>query len=404
MSMRNRLPSYIAALLFIVMSVSIPFPCLAGDKMIDDGVGSAPCGENSGADEVLPATTIKKIVLDPGHGGQDSGAVGYMGMKEKDINLTLALALEDRLKSVFCCEVMLTRRDDVFVSLTDRTEMANAWGANFYFSLHSNASPAGGDKGKVRGYEDYIYNGPVTAEEEEIRQVVHSYTSKVWQEAGSKNRGMKRANFHVLRETEMPSLLVENGFIDNEGDATLLQSSSFREKLVVAMANGIGVALDLPPAVAISVSIEGEIFYLPEGGSADLEAAVYPANASYREIAWSSDHPEIAAVDGKGRVEAAGRGETFIRVAVDGNRATNACGVVVGLEVRRGDPNGDGRIDVHDAILLLRHTVKLASLSPSQLYAGDLDGDRYVNIRDAIRILRHIVGLEVIPGEPGVDN
>lgn len=407
MNLQSRIPSYIAFFFFFIMAALIPFPCFA-EEMANVGDGAA-LEVGLPADQVLAAATIKKIVLDPGHGGRDFGAVGHMEMKEKEINLILALALEERLRSIFECEIMLTRRDDVYVSLADRTAMANAWGADFYFSLHSNASPVGENKGKVRGYEDYIYKGGASAREEEIRQVIHSSVSKVWREAGSINRGMKRADFHVLRETVMPALLVENGFIDNEGDAILLQSPSFRNKLVEAMANGIGMALDLPTAVMIkNVSIEGDIFYLSEGEAIDLKATVYPSNAFYRELAWSSDHPEIAAVDEKGRVKAAGPGETFVRVAVDGDKATGACGVVVGLQVKRGDLNRDGEIDVYDAILLLRHTVKLVNLSPSQLYAGDLDGDRHVNIRDAIRILRHVVGLEIIPGEPDdepdVDN
>ena len=209
--------SCVTALFLFLMIIFICLPCHAGETAAADGAATY---ESMPTGQVAAAARLKKIVLDPGHGGKDSGAVGYSNMMEKDINLTLTLALEARLKSLYCCEIMLTRREDVTVALWERSAMANEWGADFYFSLHSNAFD-----GQVRGYEDFIYSGDVTTEEIEIRRIIHPYIQKVWVDAGSKNRGMKRDDFHVLRETGMPAMLVENGFVDNAQEMCIRDSS-----------------------------------------------------------------------------------------------------------------------------------------------------------------------------------
>ena len=181
---------------------------------------------------------MKKIFIDPGHGGKDPGASGN-GLQEKDIVLDLSLELADRLKS-YDCQVKLSRDKDVYVSLADRTNAANAWKADLFFSIHVNGHTNAG----ANGYEDFTYPvvGATTAN---IRKELHPHIAKVWTDAGRANRGMKTANFQVLRETTMPAVLVELGFISNPQDASLLKQPAFRDKLVGAMAAGIAEAMGL---------------------------------------------------------------------------------------------------------------------------------------------------------------
>lgn len=179
-----------------------------------------------------------KIFIDPGHGGTDPGASGH-GLREKDVVLDLALALAKKLKN-YNCQVKLARDKDVTLSLSDRTKAANDWGADFYFSIHIN----GHTNADANGYEDFIYP-TVSQKTTDIRRAIHAAVAPVWTGAGRANRGMKTANFHVLRETRMPAVLVENGFISNAKDAELLKDTAFRGRLVEAMAKGIVDALGL---------------------------------------------------------------------------------------------------------------------------------------------------------------
>lgn len=202
-----------------------------------------------------------KIMIDPGHGGRDPGAVGH-GLQEKDIVLDMGKALQHRLATDWVCDVRLTRSTDVFVPLSDRARMANEWGAAYFVSLHVNA-------GGGRGYEDFIWNGRVSAATVERRAAVHAAAAKAWTDRGRPNRGKKRANFAVLRETRMPAILVENGFIDNVDDTNLLRDTDFRAQVVRAMAVGIADALGLSaaprPSAPAAGSASGQIFRVVAG-------------------------------------------------------------------------------------------------------------------------------------------
>ena len=191
-----------------------------------------------------------KIFIDPGHGGKDPGATGN-GLQEKDVVLDLALRLAKELEN-YNCQVKLARDKDVYVANGDRTKEANAWGAVLYFSIHIN----GHTNTSANGYEDFIY--PTAPQKTaNIRKAIHTKLSAVWLNAGRANRGMKTANFQVLRETKMPAVLVENGFISNKEDADLLRNKDFRIKLVNAMLEGIVNALDLEKKGTQGTSILG---------------------------------------------------------------------------------------------------------------------------------------------------
>lgn len=185
---------------------------------------------------------MKKIIIDPGHGGSDTGAT-YKGFFEKTYNLTIALLVKAALESKYEVETVMTRSSDKTVSLKERTDFANATGADFYLSIHNNA--AGG-----RGFESFIYNKPVPAETVRLQNVIHNAISgSVLKKYNIPDRGKKRANFHVLRETKMNALLIEVLFVDNDADLKLLNNSLFIKEISMEIADATATALNLPKKV-----------------------------------------------------------------------------------------------------------------------------------------------------------
>lgn len=150
-----------------------------------------------------------KIFIDAGHGGEDSGAVGINGRLEKDDNLKFALALGDSLKS-YGFEVFQSRSTDKFLSLTERTNLANNMQADLFLSIHRNAF----DDPKSNGVEVFIYPTVGQSTKDWANNI---YNSLVNVYAQSK-RGVKSDNLAVLRQTNMSAVLLELGFITNEID------------------------------------------------------------------------------------------------------------------------------------------------------------------------------------------
>ena len=182
-----------------------------------------------------------KIFLDPGHGGKDSGACGH-GMKESDIVLEVAQILSQILKPVNI-DVKLSRSTDTYVDINDRYKAANAWGADYFISIHANA-------GKGTGVETFVYQD-LSERSRKGMVLAEAVTNIFAQTMGLKNRGVKRddqsnaGSLGVLRYTHMPAILVELAFIDtSEPDAQLLKSN--RHEMAVALADGIFSAIGLP--------------------------------------------------------------------------------------------------------------------------------------------------------------
>lgn len=184
---------------------------------------------------------MKTVVIDAGHGGRDTGA-SYQNHLEKNVNLKLALKLRDRLTQNYHVNVQMTRTKDKTVSLDARTDFANEKNADYFCSIHHNA--AGGD-----GFESYIFNGQVPKSTRQAQDTIHD---KIIQQLASKydidDRGQKRANFHVLRETKMSAILLEMLFIDNAHDLKRITDPAFRQDAAAAIAEGIADALALPAA------------------------------------------------------------------------------------------------------------------------------------------------------------
>lgn len=217
------------------------------------------------------APGLRKIVLDPGHGGKDPGAIGVNGIAEKDIVLAVAKKLAKRLKAELDIQVVLTREDDTFIPLEDRTAVANAEDADLFISLHVNSSP----NPEARGIETYYLDN--TTDEASIRlaarengtsrksisdlqfilsdltqnskledsitlahRLQSSVVSRMGQKRGVvKDLGVKKALFYVLVGARMPSVLVELFFITHKIEGRALARRVYQDALVEALVEGI---------------------------------------------------------------------------------------------------------------------------------------------------------------------
>ncbi|RSD28400.1 N-acetylmuramoyl-L-alanine amidase [Mesobacillus subterraneus] len=198
-----------------------------------------------------------KLYLDAGHGGSDPGAQGN-GLREKDLTLDIALKIRSILQNGYVnIEVRMSRTSDITKSMRERTDEANAWGADFYLSIHINAF-----NGAAQGYEDFIYSGlSDSSATARYRDIIHAEVMKLNQ---LNDRGKKKADFHVLRESSMDAMLSENGFIDNTRDANLMKQDSWLSDVAQGHANGIARAFNLTPK---QNSDRGSVMYRVIAGS-----------------------------------------------------------------------------------------------------------------------------------------
>ena len=166
---------------------------------------------------------VKRIVvIDLGHGGKDSGAVGEKGVQEKEVVLNIAEAiLELNKQTKFPLDIYLTRYSDTLVSLSDRTKLAKTLKADLFVSLHCNHS----DNPMARGVEVYVRSGR-TKNSVESTWLAFNLQADLNKKLGFEIRGVKFANFQVLRETceYLPSVLVELGFLSNRDESGYFQN------------------------------------------------------------------------------------------------------------------------------------------------------------------------------------
>lgn len=171
--------------------------------------------------------------MDPGHGGKDPGASGN-GLTEKNVVLELGIQVKKFLDTFYeGHNTMLTRSTDVFVELTDRAYKANNLKADCFVSLHCNSSklPVSG------GIETYVFDKTTNANTIKLQKLVHDNIMKY--ASGFQDRGKKSANFSVLRNTRMPAILNEYGFLSSLTDANLLK----RDDIILALAKGTGIGI-----------------------------------------------------------------------------------------------------------------------------------------------------------------
>ncbi|MFJ8268685.1 N-acetylmuramoyl-L-alanine amidase [Peribacillus asahii] len=179
-----------------------------------------------------------KIFIDPGHGGKDPGAVGS-GLLEKDLTLKMAKRVKELLTAYENVEVKMSRTGDTYPTLSERAKAANAWGADFFLSIHINST----SKTSI-GYEDYIYT-KASAKSKEYQKIIHAEIMKEIKGYGVRNRGLQQKNLQVLRTTNMPALLTESLYISNPDEAAILKKAAFIEAVAQGHVNGIVKAFDL---------------------------------------------------------------------------------------------------------------------------------------------------------------
>ncbi len=172
-----------------------------------------------------------KVVIDPGHGGSDPGAVGINGLRETDIVLEVSKTVSELLtkKGV---KTILTRNDERTLDLQPRVTKANNSRADAFISIHANATR--GKKREVNGLETYYYSG---YKGYSLAKSVHKQI--LIASSQSPDRGVRRSRFYVIRKTSMPAALVEIGFVTGMYDAALLLQKGYRDKLSFAIAKGI---------------------------------------------------------------------------------------------------------------------------------------------------------------------
>jgi N-acetylmuramoyl-L-alanine amidase len=178
----------------------------------------------------LPVIAAGQVVvmIDPGHGGADPGAVGIGGLQEKVINLAVARRVQQLLQQQGVA-APLTRTGDQEVDLDPRVVLADRADADLFVSIHSNAISL--SRPEVNGVETYYYDsgyGLATA-------IHNSILSKI----NMRDRGVRQAGFYVLRYASMPSVLVETGFVTGREDAARLSNPAFRDEMAEAIAAGI---------------------------------------------------------------------------------------------------------------------------------------------------------------------
>jgi len=167
------------------------------------------------------------VVIDAGHGGHDRGGIAGQRVDEKTMNLDVSLRLRSVLQS-YGYRVVMTRDSDVFIPLGTRVAIANSYRNAIFVCIHFNAT----SRRSASGIETYFYSSQSLP----LASAIHYYVAGG---APSANRGVRRRGFYVLRNTRIPSVLVECGFLTNPTEASYAQNASYRQKLAFEIAHGI---------------------------------------------------------------------------------------------------------------------------------------------------------------------
>jgi len=240
-------------------------------ERVESGRAAKLPSDGSGSLTRALGLKIRRVVLDPGHGGHDEGTSGPNGLVEKELVLDVALRLGKLIESRMGSEVVLTRADDTFIPLERRTAIANEKKADLFLSIHANSSPYP----RIGGVECYYLNFTnakdalaVASRENassdksvfELRDLIQKITLQdkaeeskefasnmqaalfsftVRYDPGIKNRGVKKAPFVVLIGASMPSVLAEIGFLSNAREEALLKKPEHRQKLAESLYRGV---------------------------------------------------------------------------------------------------------------------------------------------------------------------
>jgi N-acetylmuramoyl-L-alanine amidase len=223
-----------------------------------------------------PLLGIRSIMIDPGHGGNAPGAIGPTGLTEAEVVLDVALMVKKLIEDRLGIDVFLTRDQDTFIPLQDRTDMANQKKVDLFVSIHANASP----KRSAMGIETYLF-GRTTDKEvlaiaarenatnikaaEDFQKLIlgdllrdftineslelahytqEAFVKTLIPEYRTKSLGVKKAPFYVLAHTEMPAILAEISFVSNRIEEERLRQNSYRQKVAESIFQGISAYIE----------------------------------------------------------------------------------------------------------------------------------------------------------------
>ena len=172
-----------------------------------------------------------EVVIDPGHGGPDPGAIGIGGIRETDVVLEVSKTVK-KLLSEKGVKAILTRKSEVDLDLPPRVSFANNTYADIFVSIHANASRR--KRRDINGLETFYYRG---WRGRLLAKRIQKHILRV--SPGSPDRGVKQSNFHVIKKTDMPAVLVEIGFLTGRLDARRLEKTAHRKRIAYAIAKGI---------------------------------------------------------------------------------------------------------------------------------------------------------------------
>lgn len=220
---------YARALCFILSILAFITSCSAGKRPSFHGVqGSYEASADT------PSSALKPlIVIDAGHGGTDEGAKVNAFM-EKKLTLTTALLTKKHLEELGY-RVILTRSRDVYLPLQRRVSIANKTKGSLFVSIHFNSSPSA----DAHGIEIFYFDSKELWRTKASKRLANCILHRSLDQTEALSRGIKQGNFHVIRETDMPAVLVEGGFITNREERGKLRDRTYLDRLAVGIAQGI---------------------------------------------------------------------------------------------------------------------------------------------------------------------
>ncbi len=254
--------------------VELDSPRVEGGNLLVSSEFASHVEKFFGAEDVAPQYRVGVILIDPGHGGKDPGASGEVDvggkkikLREKDICLDIGLKLRDYLKKAYPDkQILMTRDTDVYLKLEERTEIANSIKlreneAILYVSIHVNSSLDKSASGYEVWYLSPDYRRQVldrqVSDDKDVQSMLNDlleeeYTTEsiliakfildgIGAQVGnlSKSRGLKEEEWFVVKNSKMPSVLVETGFVSNENEAKLLMDDDYLNKIAVGIYNGL---------------------------------------------------------------------------------------------------------------------------------------------------------------------
>ena len=211
-----------------------------GEGSVEKKIGNVKSAQNSSymkkrVYDSLQLPNVKRnkfsVVIDPGHGGPDPGAIGIGGLRETDVVLEVSKLVE-KILSEKGVKVRLTRKNEVDLDLPPRVSFANRSDADIFVSIHANASR--GKRRDINGLETFYYRGW------RGRLLAKGIQKQILRVSpGSPDRGVKQGRYFVIKNTRMPAVLVEIGFLTGRLDARRLEKTSHRKRIAYAIAKGI---------------------------------------------------------------------------------------------------------------------------------------------------------------------